>query len=64
MDRLIIFLLQVNNAAMAYFETFDELRMDHYHEMMQVNLHGVVQLTKLAVPHLEKTKGNLTTVHS
>ena len=36
--------------------------MDHYHEMMQVNLHGVVQLTKLAVPHLKKTEGDWNAV--
>ena len=56
--NLIIFLLQVNNAGVVYFEPFANFRMDHYHDMMHVNLHSVVQLTKLAVPHLEKTKGD------
>ena len=53
----------MNNAGISYLEWFVDLNMDHYHEIMQVNLHSVVQLTKLAVPHLEKTKGNLNKIH-
>ena len=61
-SNLIIPPLQVNNAAIVYFEAFDDFRMDHYHDVMQVNLHSVVQLTKLAVPHLKKTEGDCNAV--
>ena len=47
----------MNNAGIIYFESFANFNTDHYHDTMHVNLHSVVQLTKLAVPHLEKTKG-------
>ena len=53
----------MNNAGIAYFGSFTDGNMDHYHDVMHVNLHSVVQLTKLAVPHLEKTKGNLNKIH-
>ena len=48
----------MNNAAIVFFELLANCDLDHNRDMMQVNVHGVVQLTKLAVPHLEKTKGH------
>lgn len=54
----------VNNAAIACGKMIMESTMDEYDHLMNTNLRSIVILTRLAVPHLEKTKGNVVNVSS
>ena len=38
--------------------------LEEFDQVFQLNLRSVVELTQLAVPHLEKTKGNIVNVSS
>ena len=40
------------------------LDMDNYDHVMNTNVRSAIVLTKLAVPHLIKTKGNIVNVSS
>lgn len=55
----------VNNAA-GFSWTDDSLLsekvMQTYDELFQVNVRAALDLTRLAVPHLEKTKGNIVNI--
>ena len=44
----------VNNAGLGYFANVDELSIKEWHTMMDVNLTGVVYLTRLIVPKMKK----------
>lgn len=54
----------INNAGIIVRDAADAVDMAHYDSMMDTNVRGVVQLTMAAVPHLEKTKGNILNVSS
>lgn len=56
----------VNNAGIAKWEHDSLIDFDAnlYDEIMDVNLKSVVILTNLAIPYLEKTKGNIVNVSS
>ena len=54
----------VNNAGAGRYGTIHEFSMEDFDWIMNLNLRSVVQLTKLAVPHLIKTKGNIVNVSS
>lgn len=54
----------VNNAGIG-IGSFDTLgSLDVYDQIMATNVRAVLALTKLAVPHLERTKGNVINVSS
>ena len=36
--------------------------MDHYDSLMRLNVRSIVELTHLAIPHLEKSKGNIINI--
>lgn len=54
----------VNNAAIEIVGTTDTLPIDEFDRLLNVNLRSVFQLTKFALPHLEKTKGNIINISS
>lgn len=55
----------VNNAGASYWSSIhDPEYMMTYKRLMDVNLRSVVQLTHIAVPYLEKTKGVIVNVSS
>lgn len=54
----------VNNAAIAGVKTIMESTMEEYDNLMNTNIRSIVILTRLAVPHLEATKGNIVNVSS
>lgn len=53
----------INNAAIAY-NTEILGTLDAFDHLMNNNVRSVLALTKLAVPHLERTKGNVINVSS
>ena len=46
----------VNNAGLGYFADVDELSLEQWHTMLDVNLSGVFYLTRLIVPLMKKNK--------
>lgn len=54
----------VNNAGAGRYGGVQDFTMDDFDWIMNLNLRSVVQLTKLAVPHLMQTKGNIVNVSS
>lgn len=54
----------VNNAGIVRIDTASSVDLDTFDEIFAVNCRAVVELTKLAIPHLEKTKGNVVNVSS
>lgn len=54
----------VNNAGIFFSDTLVEFDVSEYDRLMDTNLRSVIILSHLAVPHLEKTKGNIVNVSS
>lgn len=54
----------VNNAGILKTGDLADLNPNEFDLIMNVNLGGAIVLTKLAVPHLEKTKGTIVNVSS
>lgn len=44
----------VNNAGVGYFAGVDELSLEQWHTMMNVNLNGIFYITRLVVPLMKK----------
>lgn len=54
----------VNNAGIALLDNILEFNISDFDRVFNVNVRAVAILTNLAVPHLEKTKGNIVNVSS
>jgi len=55
----------VNNAGAGWLTSiYDNNLMDNYEKIMRIDLRSVVYLSHLAVPYLEKTKGNIVNISS
>lgn len=54
----------VNNAGIFSHDTVVEFDLNEFDRLLNTNLRSVIVLTNLAVPHLEKTKGNIVNVSS
>jgi len=54
----------VNNAGILYCASCEESDMSEYDQIFDVNVKAPFHLTKLAIPHLRKTKGNIVNVSS
>ncbi len=54
----------VNNAGILSLNTIETIDLDDYDRIMNTNVRSVIQLTKLAVPYLAKTRGNILNVSS
>ena len=54
----------VNNAGVLEMGSIEATSLEQYDRVMGVNVRSVYHLTMLAVPHLEKTKGNIVNVSS
>lgn len=54
----------VNNAGIFDIDTVVDFDVNKFDRLMNTNLRSVIILTNLAVPHLEKTKGNIVNVSS
>lgn len=46
----------VNNAGLGHFGNVDELPMDQWHKMINVNLNGIYYLSRLIVPLMKQNK--------
>lgn len=54
----------VNNAGTVFIGSVETLTLKQFDVIMNTNVRAVFYLTKLAVPHLIKTKGNIVNVSS
>lgn len=54
----------INNAGIYSKNSIENIELDEYDRIMNTNVRSVITITKLAVPHLEKTKGNVLNVSS
>lgn len=54
----------VNCAGIGLYKSIKNGSMDEFDEVMRVNLRAPYLLTKLAIPHLERSKGNIVNVSS
>merc|ERR1712210_70326 len=54
----------VNNAGVLEMGTIETTSLEQYDRVMATNVRAVLNLTMLAVPHLEKTQGNIVNVSS
>lgn len=54
----------INNAGMYSKNSIDTIDLNEYDVVMKTNVRSVIEITKLAVPHLEKSKGNILNVSS
>jgi short-subunit dehydrogenase len=49
----------INNAGVGMYGPFEDVNMDEYHHMMNVNVFGPVQLMKLVIPHMRAEGGGM-----
>lgn len=54
----------VNNAATIHSDLLADINLTTFDHVMNTNVRSVIALTQLAIPHLEKTKGNIINVSS
>lgn len=54
----------VNNAGIIEMASIETITAESYDRVMNTNVRSILLLTQLAVPHLEKTKGNIVNVSS
>lgn len=54
----------VNNAGVVTRDNIETYDDDEFNRIFDINVRGVIKLTQLAVPHLEKTKGNIVNISS
>lgn len=54
----------VNNAGFSKPDNVSEANLSQFDSVFDTNVRSVINLTKLCVPHLEKTKGNIVNVSS
>lgn len=54
----------VNNAGIIEYGTVETCSLESFDRIMNTNVRSVFQLTQLAIPHLEKTKGNIVNISS
>lgn len=54
----------VNNAGIAIRDNVSEANISEFDRLFNINVRSLITLTKLCVPHLEKTKGNIVNTSS
>lgn len=54
----------INNAGIVQAGPFMDMDIEIFDNIMNTNVRGIIHLTKLAIPHLEATKGNIVNVSS
>lgn len=54
----------INNAGFAIRGSIESMNMEDFDAVMATNVRGLVELSKLAVPHLIESKGNILNVSS
>lgn len=54
----------VNNAGIGIHDNVTEANLSEFDRVFDTNIRSIIKLTKLCIPHLEKTKGNIVNISS
>jgi len=54
----------LNNAGLGYFNPLPNGKIEEWHEMVDTNVKGVLNVIHAAIPHLEKSRGHLINIGS
>ncbi|MDZ5811465.1 SDR family NAD(P)-dependent oxidoreductase [Halorubrum sp. AD140] len=54
----------VNNAGIGRVGTVEEMALDDWHDVMRINLNGVMHGTRAALPHLKESEGSIVNIAS
>jgi NAD(P)-dependent dehydrogenase (short-subunit alcohol dehydrogenase family) len=54
----------INNAGITHLRKFDDLAAEVFDQIMAVNFHASVDITRLCLPHLLKSKGQIVAISS
>jgi NAD(P)-dependent dehydrogenase (short-subunit alcohol dehydrogenase family) len=56
--------VMVNNAGIGRVGTVEEMALDDWHDVMRINLNGVMHGTRAALPHLKESAGSIIKIAS
>lgn len=56
--------VMVNNAGIGRVGTVEEMALDDWHDVMRINLNGVMHGTRAALPHLKESEGSIVNIAS
>jgi len=54
----------INNAGISMRALFEDIQLDVFRKVMDINFYGTVYATKFALPHILKTKGSIVGISS
>jgi NAD(P)-dependent dehydrogenase (short-subunit alcohol dehydrogenase family) len=54
----------INSAGIIGMGTIETTTLENFDQMMDINLYSIFHLSQLAIPHLEKTQGNIVNLSS
>ena len=54
----------INNAGISMRARFEDLQLDVFRKVMEVNFYGLVNTTKVALPHILRSKGSVVGISS
>ena len=54
----------VNNAGIATPIPFEQITLEHYDDMFNINVRGLIDMTQASLPLLKKSKGNIINIAS
>lgn len=54
----------INNAGLGFFDPLAEGRIEHWHEMVDTNIKGVLNALHAALPQLQKNRGHIINIGS
>jgi len=56
--------VMVNNAGIGRVGAVEEMALDDWHDVMRINLNGVMHGTRAALPHLKESEGSIINIAS
>jgi len=56
--------VMVNNAGIGRVGTVEDMSLDDWHDVMRINLNGVMHGTRAAIPHLKESEGSIINIAS
>jgi short-subunit dehydrogenase len=54
----------INNAGIGLYGTLEKMNMDDFDRMVKTNVHGLLQMTKAALPFLKRSQGMVVNISS
>jgi NADP-dependent 3-hydroxy acid dehydrogenase YdfG len=54
----------VNNAGLGFFDPLQQAKLEHWHEMIDTNIKGILNAFHAAMPHLIEARGHVINIGS